>query len=253
MSLRTLISETAKQPIDSRAAFVRAQLPPAPLVTDDDAELIAAVIVFLAGLYVWLGGSATAPTLAPVAPGPRPIAPQPPSTGPAVNPVPAGPTAPVLPSPTGGADQIDLSQAVIVGGAPDVRNWPITTSLTISALDPAIVPSFTDPGWPLTVPVGFEGGNIQFTVWAFAYINGQWVGSGFIQMWQGRPDCGAEPGGFDHRQQLAQNWWYYVPEMAGYYPAPGDTIGFMVTAGNERNGAGPWPVMERSNVVAVQV
>jgi hypothetical protein len=90
-------------------------------------------------------------------------------------------------------------------------------------------------------------------LWAFAYLGGQWVGAGIIEFWRDRPDAGTNDAG-DVRRQLRQNWWYYISEMAGYQPAPGDSIGFMVTNGDARMGRGPWNGnYGRSNVVVVQV
>lgn len=158
------------------------------------------------------------------------------------------PTPPPPPPTTG--DQIDLLQALIVGASPDVRSWPIVTNLAITSLEPAITPSFQDPGWPDVTPPGFEG-TIEYTVWAFALINGKWTGSGFIEMWRGRENCGNNAPGLNVRQQLQQNWWYYPPEMVNYLPQPGDQIGFMVTSGDQRRGRGPDSVQQRSNVVLV--
>lgn len=156
-----------------------------------------------------------------------------------------------VPPPSGPIDELDLSQVQIVGGSPDVRGWPITTSLAISSLEPFITPTFVDPGWPDVTPPGFDG-SIQYTVWAFAKINGQWIGSGFIEMWRGRANCGHNDAG-NVRDQLRLNWWYYVPEMRNYTPAPGNRIGFMVTSGDQRRGRGPDSVRQRSNVVVVSM
>jgi hypothetical protein len=48
--------------------------------------------------------------------------------------------------------------------------------------------------------------------------------------------------------------WYFDPirwaPMTGHQPAPGEQVGFLVTAGDQRNN-GPNSVRERSNVVMV--
>lgn len=230
------------------AGVVAADWKPADM---DDTTLLALVVFGLLALWQWtetgdqgeqLGGE---PLALPSWDGgsPAPV--------PEPNPTPQPTPQPRPQPPTQGGDQIDLSQAVIVGGSPDFRGWPITTQLSISGLEPAIVPAFADPGWPDIVPAGWDG-PLQYTVCAFAQIGngGGWVGSGIVQMWRGRPDCGANQAE-TVRHQLWRNWWYYIPELAGYLPAPGDAIAFCVCAGNLRNGQGPLSVFERSNVVVL--
>lgn len=230
----------------------------------DDETLIAIVLVGLAWFYTSQGGNldtllapflGTAPSLPPVY-APPPDAQPPIQIGPEAPPpyVPSQPLPQPPPPqpPTGGGlggDMIDFSQVNIVGGSPDVRGWPVTVQLAIVNLSP-ITPSFALPDWWADViPPGFDG-PIAYTVWAGALLNGQWHMSGFIEMWRGRGDCGNNDAG-SVEMQLAQNWWYYASPLAGYLPSPGEQIAFMVTAGDARDGKGPFPVAERSNVVLV--
>jgi hypothetical protein len=160
-----------------------------------------------------------------------------------------GPASPPTSAPQDGGDMIDLAAAAILGGAPDVRRWPITVHLTITNLRP-ITPAFDLPNaWFDVVPAGWDG-PIAYTVFAFAFINGEWRGDAFIEMWRGRTDCGADPFGGDVARQLAENWWYRTPGLAGYLPSPGESIGFMVAAGDCRDSKA-LSIAERSNVVLV--
>lgn len=221
----------------------------------DDDDVLLSVLVALVLLWLGISGDSAGSVYAP-APAPAPggdggggVIPDLPGVIPSTNPSPSTPE-PVPASPgVGGGDQIDLSDYAVVGGSPDVRSWPITTSLSIVSLEPAITPAFPDPGWPDVVPPGFEG-PIQYTVWAV--VPALRVMVGIIEMWRGRENCGNNDAG-NVRYQLAQNWWYYVPELAGYLPSPGEQIGFLVTPGDARMGKGPFPLAQRSNVVVVTV
>lgn len=155
------------------------------------------------------------------------------------------------------SDQLDLASAQIVN-APDVRSWPATAAITALSFGtngqtrveftkkngPDRWPDVTSPGWD---------GPLQYTLWLFLKIGGQWVGSGFIQFWNSRDGSGKAddpdvPSVYDQH-------WYYAPRWApmhGHGPiAPGETIGFMVTSGNARDSVGPYGPQERSNVVVL--
>jgi hypothetical protein len=148
------------------------------------------------------------------------------------------------------SDGFDLS-TVEIHNSHDVRNWPVTA--TISKLEfrptgvhvehtrnmgPASWPDFTPPGWD---------GPLQYTLWIFLRIGGRWHGSGCIQFWRTCQENGGPP------EEFAKNW-YYAPErwapMTGHQPAPGELVGFMVSAGDARNN-GVVSVQERSNLVAI--
>lgn len=146
---------------------------------------------------------------------------------------------------------IDGLSVVINGGSPDVSGWAVTThldSIDIGTVTP-VFSKQTDPGsWPDVVPPGFSG-PLQYTLWIFEQHNGQWYGSGIIQFWRGRTSGGAN---MSCNNEVARNWCYdsrWGP-MAGYQPAPGETIGFMVTAGNQR-GDDFHAVAERSGIVFI--
>ncbi len=194
-------------------------------------------------------------TAAAISPQPTPAVPHPPVQTPPIVPAPPGPpptpppTAPgtVLILPT---DMIDMATTQIVD-APDIHGWAITTVITRIEITPTnTIFTFSkqvDPGsWPDVVPPGFAG-PIQYTVWAFIPIAGQWVGSGFIQMWRGRDGVGDAPSDY------ARNWWYaarWAP-MTGHLVTPGSQIAFCVTAGNARDNVGPLPLNERSQLVLI--
>lgn len=152
------------------------------------------------------------------------------------------------------ADMLNIHQAQIVN-APNVADWPITTALTDVSFDGATTRvNFTKRDgpnrWPDVTPKGWSG-PLEYTLWLFVNNGGQWVGSGFIQFWNGRDGTGsaADP---DVPSRYAAHWYYserWSP-IFGHGPiAPNEEIGFMVTSGNQRDSAGPDSVMERSNVV----
>lgn len=148
-------------------------------------------------------------------------------------------------------DMIDLAAAAIVN-SPDVRAWPVTTQITEVAFDGTntrLVFSKQDgpDRWPDVTPPGWDG-PIQYTVWLFLKIAGQWVGAGFIDMWHGRDGCGDAPSDY------ANNWYYgtaWSPMQENGPILVGESIGFMVTAGDARHGGSVGGLHERSNVVTV--
>lgn len=153
-------------------------------------------------------------------------------------------------------DQINLAEAIIVN-APDIRNWPITTAITQLKFDGNTTSvDFTKKEgpnrWPDVTPAGWTG-PLEYTLWLFLNINNQWVGSGFIQFWNGRDSSGsaADP----DVPSVYDIHWYYAARWApmfGYGPIkPGTPIGFMVTSGNARDSVGPYGPQERSNIVLV--
>lgn len=153
-------------------------------------------------------------------------------------------------------DAIDLASTLIVDAPADIASWPVTS--TISAL--TMAPSAdSNPGlsfdfdasarWPNYTPPGWTG-PLQYTVWPVVFINGQWVTSGIIQMWQGRASTGAPI-----LTDFAKNWVYaarWAP-LTGYQPVVGEKMGFFLSAGNARDGTGVTSVRERTNVVAVNL
>lgn len=155
-------------------------------------------------------------------------------------------------------DAFPMASARIVD-APDVRNWPVTTQITSISVVPAtqfppngnLRVEFTKKDgpnrWPDITPPGFTG-PIEYTVWLFLNVDGQWVGSGFIQMWNGRDGTGDAPSDF------LKNWYYaprWNPLPSHGAVVPTDQIGIMVTSGNARDNGGPYSVQERSNVVLI--
>ena len=145
--------------------------------------------------------------------------------------------------------------ASIVNAPTDVASWPETTQITNVDFSGNWTISFDKKNGPNRWPDQYGGpgvaptDTIQYTVWLFVNVGGQWVGSGFIQVWYGRNEDGG-PG--NPMFQLPQNWYYgsqWAP-MTGHTLQPGEQVGFMVTSGNSRNGGVPL-IKERSNVVLV--
>jgi hypothetical protein len=151
-------------------------------------------------------------------------------------------------------DALNIGVAAIVN-APDVRAWPITTAITkVSFLNGVTRIEFTKHNgpdrWPDVTPAGWDG-PLQYTLWLFVKQNGNWTGSAFIQFWNTRDGSGSatDP---DVPSRYHLNWYYasrWAP-IFGHGPLqPGESIGFMVTSGNQRDNVGPNSVRERSNIV----
>jgi hypothetical protein len=155
------------------------------------------------------------------------------------------------------ADQIVLADARIVN-APDVTAWPMTaaiTSLSFGEKGQTRIEFTKRRGpdrWPDVTPQDWDG-PLQFTLWLFLKIAGQWVGSGFIQFWQDREGSG-NPADPDVPSVYHKNWFYaerWQPLFAHGPIQPGEFLGFMVTSGNARDSVGPFGPQERSNIVVV--
>lgn len=249
MNLRSLIARLATLPRSLRKAAALGALAGGSTVNDDDAELIALVVVFLAGLYAWLGTTpADAPTLTVPTPGgstPGPA--QPPTV-----PQPATPAPSQPPITSGSGDAIDINAMAIEGPSPDVRGWPITRSISRASDDGATFRF----GFDVEPPdywkwfTGNGDDNYQYTIWFAAFVGGMWRACGFIQQWQGREQQTDSP-----LNNWVNLWGPGGSADAGvfsdYVPRPGDTIGFFVTAGNARAFTAVSSVAERSNIVLV--
>jgi hypothetical protein len=152
---------------------------------------------------------------------------------------------PPAPTPSNG-DQIDLHTTIVRGPGGDVANWPVTTQIRV--IDANFGGFFVDfdakNRWPEVVPPGWDGG-IQYTLWCVMNINGQWITAGGVEFWKGLARQGGPP------SRISGNW-YYSPavwgELASHQPAPGEMVGFFVTAGDQR-AKDVRAVTERSNVV----
>jgi hypothetical protein len=152
---------------------------------------------------------------------------------------------------------INVGSATITdGSAGDVANWPQTTTITnVTINNGAFSVDFDKKDgssrWADECDLpGFAPDCLQYTIWLFEYVGGQWYGTGAVEMWYGRGDTGDAPAGFTVEQQLTQNWVYYSGVMSTHTLVPGEQIGIMVTTGDERrkNNA---DFQERSNVFLV--
>lgn len=164
-------------------------------------------------------------------------------------PIPGGVTTPPGGPGQAAGDFIDFS-TVIIENSVDVSNlavWPSTGIVSQMAINSSGFSIVFDKQatWP-NVPPG-DVGTIQYTLWGFVNITGQWYASGVIPFGRGVPTSGGPP------SAMGVNWWPTADwgPMIGYQPAVGETVGFMVTAGNERNNATEWIVQERSNIVTL--
>lgn len=149
-------------------------------------------------------------------------------------------------------DAINLDSVTILN-APGVRDWAVTTEISrIEASADNVKFTFSKQDgpdrWPDT-PDEPGMGPLQYTVWLFLNIGGMWFASAFIQMWFGRDGVG------DGIMNFTRDWTYDANRwgpMAGHTIQRGETIGFMVTAGNERNDH-PAALHERSSIVTIVV
>lgn len=138
--------------------------------------------------------------------------------------------------------------AVKVAGSPNVLAWPATTRIQRLEIAAQGVRVTFDrcASWPGVTPPGWDG-PLVFTLWLFENIGGDWYGAGIIQFW----GCDQYSGGTIYQDnQIARNWVYdnRWSSMVGHQPAPGERIGFMVSAGNAR-GQDDHVVAERSDIV----
>lgn len=163
---------------------------------------------------------------------------------------------PVPQQPVSGADQIDLSKALIVN-APDVRSWPATAAITGVSFDGAVSRIAFDKRegpsrWPDVFPPAFKD-PINYTWWLFRQVNGHWVGSGFLLRWAGNDGDSSGSAADPDVPSVYHAHWFYASRWAPLFGsgpiAAGEQIGFMVTAGAARDNTGPYLVQERSNVV----
>jgi hypothetical protein len=154
---------------------------------------------------------------------------------------------------------VNLGSATITdGSAGDVANWAQTATITaVNFNGDAVEIDFDKKDganrWADECDLpGFSPDCLQYTIWIFEYVGGQWYGTGAIEMWYGRPDTGGGTSASDLtiEQQIPQNWVYYSGVMSTHVLTPGETVGFMVTTGDERrkNNA---DFQERSNVFLV--
>ncbi len=171
----------------------------------------------------------------------------------------------------------DLHRAQVYDSPPDVASWAATTTISAMSIsgNGGFSVTFDKQGttcayvggvqacngsgaapvdtnrWPDVCIPGWNGGNLQYTLWSVEYIGGAWATSGPIEYWCGLPSSGGAPSGF------AADWYYDTRwgPLAHYQPAVGEWVGFFVAAGNTRNITGDdpsqSPVQERSNVVFV--
>ena len=155
--------------------------------------------------------------------------------------VPAGPVA---------NDAFSLVGAAVYASPAGVASWPATTTIrSISFRSDGVAVEFSKkngPGrWPDVTPPGWDG-PIQYTLWIAMNIGGRWHTCGTIEYWNG---LAASGGDVTRNNQIAANWTYQCGPMARQ-PAPGEQVGFFVTAGDQRL-KDVAAVHERSNTIVV--
>lgn len=175
----------------------------------------------------------------------------------------SGATSPVPPTgepptPTPGndtpQDAINIVEMGIADGSPDIRSWPITSKLTALKLsfggnegDNNV--EFTKRWGPGSWPFVDDGGDIQYTLWVVVKRNGAWMANGSILcISRGQNDNYFPTGPILQPGQLPNNWYYYSTAMGNYQPAPGEQVGWFLTAGAQRR-ANLFVVAERTQIV----
>lgn len=152
-------------------------------------------------------------------------------------------------------DMIDINSVAFHSSPEEVKSWPITVALTGVLLksDPidqsGVAPLFDRNRWPEVVPPGWDG-PLQSTLWLFVPVDGRWHGAAIIEFWKDRVWSGAPLLAF-YKEWIYHGQW--GPEMQRYVPTEGDTIGFMVAAGQLRLNKNVFSVRERSNIVTCRL
>jgi hypothetical protein len=142
----------------------------------------------------------------------------------------------LLAAPAAAQPQIQPA-TVKIANSPNVLAWPVTSRISrIELADNGVRVTFDKCAtWPDVTPPGWTG-PLRFTLWLFENIGGEWYASGIIQFW----GCDQYNGGPVYwNNQVAREWLYdnRWSSMVGHQPAPGERIGFMVSAGNARGRA----------------
>lgn len=150
---------------------------------------------------------------------------------------------PVVPPP-----EFRLSEVTIVG-SPEVRDFPITSRITSLSFRPGTLHiDHTRRGmWP-PVQIDPDGTTQEATVWIFFHIEGRWYGTGGERLRPNQTDKMLE-----NPSVIGPDWFYDRSRwglMAGYVPAPGERVGFMIVAGSTRADS-QTPVRERTGVVVI--
>jgi hypothetical protein len=166
---------------------------------------------------------------------------------------PPPPPVPVPGGPVGGPvanDMFSLAGASVYASPAGVASWPATATITsISFRSDGVAVEFTKKNgagrWPDVIPPGWDG-PIQYTLWIAMNIGGRWHTCGTIEYWFG---LGASGGDVTRNNQIAANWTYQCGPMARQ-PAPGESVGFFVTAGDQRL-KDVAATHERSNTIVV--
>lgn len=133
----------------------------------------------------------------------------------------------------------------VVGGSPDVLQWPITAAIRSIELTPDnfrfVAVGHTE--WPHVVPPDWTGG-VQSTLWIVVRKDGKWRTTGSIEFYEGRDGTGSP------LSSGLKDWWYYAPEIG--QPQPGDLVGVFIAAGDQRR-KDVRSVNERSAIVTFVV
>lgn len=153
--------------------------------------------------------------------------------------------------------------SIIVDDVPQVMTWPATGTITrVELRQSGVHVEFSkrlgDGSWP-DMPFGIGGKDtLQFSMGLCLRKNGQWYAASPLQCWRTQDEDGgpimAQAVEGTNIGQIPKNLFYdnRWPNLRGYQPQPGETIGLYCAAGDIRGfaatGAG-LTVKERTNIV----
>lgn len=145
---------------------------------------------------------------------------------------------------------IDLDKVVFLG-SPNVSGWAKTANISSVGFRPGtfqIDHSHVGAWAPYAVDIGNNTMQAA-TAWVFFYIDGQWYGAGGERM---RPYQTEKNESLEWASNIGCEWFYNDSwgVLAGYRPAPGEMVGFMVTSGSTR-ADNSYNIAERSNIVMI--
>jgi hypothetical protein len=146
----------------------------------------------------------------------------------------------------------DLNSATLLSST-DVKSWPETTTLDVNMTATDVIFNFDKRDgasrWPDEFgDPEFAPDPIQYTMWLFLNINGQWNGAGVLVRYFDQNNSGNNIFDWICNEYYDAGRW---APMTGHKIAHGEEIGFMVTSGDARSPILYEELQERSNVFLV--
>lgn len=166
------------------------------------------------------------------------------------------------------SDAVSLSALRVYNSPRDVASWPIRIGIRRVSMTPEtglIIETDQVPeSWNVRVPGWGDGdatascdekpdGCINRTMWVAVSVNGEFAGSGFIQMWKGRTGSGTFKTDGGWMTEWPANWGYdgRWGALFGIKPTAATQLCVWYSAGDARGRLDVTSVRERSNAVCV--